>query len=248
MEAEAVLNVSQPSFHGPVDLLYYLIRKHELAISEISLAEIADEFVQYVENAQELSLGLAGAFLVTATTLMYLKSKWLLPPEEEPQGAEEQEGRVGPLLQQLAEYEKFRGVVMDLGRNEDRMRASFCRPITDELEKRLERMAEREPFIELSAFELLKSMQTIQDFVFPAVREVARQAVNLEEKIEELFAILRIRLRISLTQIFDRSRSLMEKIAFFLAALELARQKALRIRQAKNFAEVELTLRKDDVS
>ena len=97
----AAFKVQLPAFNGPLDLLYYLIRKHELDISEISLATIADEFAAVVEAAQELNLAVAGNFLVIATTLMYLKSKWLLPPEEEPQDAAGQEGQVGPLLHQL---------------------------------------------------------------------------------------------------------------------------------------------------
>lgn len=245
METAEALRIRLPQFEGPLDLLYYLIRKHELSISEISLASIADEFVEHVESQVELRLEPAGAFLVTASTLMYLKSKWLLPPEEEPQDGQEQEGRVGPLLQQLAEYEKFRSIVQELGRAEDHSRATFPRPITDELDRRLDRLAEREPFIELSAFELVRTMQKLREFAFPAVRELTRQAINLEEKIRELFALLRMKARISLTQLFGRSRSLMETIVFFLAALELARRKTLRLKQKENFSEIEAVLRKE---
>lgn len=240
--ADPVL-VHQTAFEGPLDLLYYLIRKHELEISEISLATIADEFVAHVEAAAEPNLATAGGFLVTASTLMYLKSKHLLPPEEEAATDPDQEGRVGPLLSQLVDYEKLREVMRDLATAEDRSRASFPRPLTQELERRLERIAERDPFVDMSAFEILKAMRRVQEFAFPVVREVVKQEINLEEKIEELFAIVRVRLKASLTQLIGRSRSAMEGVVFFLAALELARQKALRIRQQETFGEIELTLR-----
>ncbi|MEK7767298.1 MAG: segregation/condensation protein A, partial [bacterium] len=108
---------------------------------------------------------------------------------------------------------------------------------------RLEQIAEQEPFIDVSAFELLKAMRRIQEFAYPSVREVVKQEIKLEDKIEELFAIVRVRLKASLTQLIRRSRSTMEAVVFFLAALELARQKALRIQQAQPFGEIEVTLR-----
>ncbi len=237
------LHVHQAAFEGPLDLLYYLIRKHELMISEISLAVIADEFVAHVEAADLPDLSVAGGFLVIASTLMYLKSKHLLPPDEEVPVDPDQEGRVGPLLLQLADYEKLREVVRDLASAEDRSRASFPRPLTQELARRLEQIAEQEPFIDVSAFELLKAMRRIQEFAYPSVREVVKQEIKLEDKIEELFAIVRVRLKASLTQLIRRSRSTMEAVVFFLAALELARQKALRIQQAQPFGEIEVTLR-----
>lgn len=241
------LNVRLPAFEGPLDLLYYLIRKHELDISEISLAIIADEFVVLVEAAREVSLSVAGNFLVIAATLMHLKSKWLLPPEEEAPDAAEQEGRVGPLLQQLSDLQRLREAVHDLALHEDRARATFRRPLTIELARRLEQMAEQEPFIEISVFELLKAMREVQEFAFPSARDITREEVTLEDKIAELLAIVKIRLRVSLSRLLDSSRSLLEAAVFFLAALELARQKALYIRQARNFDEIEVVARETRV-
>ncbi len=245
MTEAATLHVHLPSFEGPLDLLYYLIRKHELAISEISLAIIADEFVRQVEAAQELNLAVAGNYLVIATTLMHLKSKWLLPPEEEPQDTSGQEGEVGPLLKQLADLEKFREVVHDLARHEDRARAEFPRPLTVELARRLDQIAEQEPFIEMSTFELLKAMRQIQEFAFPPTREITKEEINLQDKIAELISIVKIRLRVSLSRLLNASRSVLEATVFFMAALELARQKVLRLHQPEHFGEIQVTARKD---
>ena len=241
--AAETLNVRLPAFEGPLDLLYYLIRKHELDISEVSLAIIADEFVAMVEAAREVNLSVAGNFLVIAATLMHLKSKWLLPPEEEAPDAAEQEGQVGPLLQQLSDLHRLREAVHDLSLHEDRARATFRRPLTVELERRLEQIAEQEPFIETSVFELLKAMRQVQEFAFPVSREIGREEVTLEDKIAELLAIVKIRLRVSLSRLLNSSRSLLEAAVFFMAALELARQKALFLKQEKNFAEIEAVAR-----
>lgn len=234
------LHVHLPSFDGPLDLLYYLIRKHELPISEVSLAGISDEYVNAVEAAKELSLSVAGSYLVIAATLMYLKSKWLLPPEEEPQDPTQEEA-VGPLLQQLADLQKLREVVHELSLREDRSRATFPRPLTVELEERLDLIAEEEPYVEVSAFEILKAMRSMQEFAFPVARDIAREEIRLEDKIIELLTMVRIRTRMNLSRLLTESRNVLEAVVFFLAALELARQKALRIAQREAFGEIEVT-------
>ncbi len=241
------MHVHLPLFDGPLDLLYYLIRKHELNVSEISLAVIADEFVAAVEAARELNLAGAGNFLVIAATLMHLKSKWLLPPDEETPGGDEQE-QVGPLLQQLADLQKFREIVHDLSLQEDRARAAFSRPLTSDLARRLDQIAEQEPYIEMSAFELLKSMRQIQEFAFPPAREIAREEINLEDKITELLAIIKIRIQVSLSRLLNACRSSLETAVTFLAALELARLKVLRLRQTENFGQISATAREGDAS
>jgi len=241
------MNVHLPSFDGPLDLLYYLIRKHELEISEVTLAVIADEFVAAVEAARELNLNIAGGFLVIAATLMYLKSKWLLPPEEEPQDGTEQEGEVGALLARLVDQQKLREVVHELAMHEDRSRATYPRPLTSELARRLDQIAEAEPFIEMSSFELLKAMRKIQEFAFQGVREIVKEEINLEDKIDELLTIVKVRLRVSLSRMFVSSRSLLEAVVFFMASLELTKQKAIRLEQKENFGELEAVVRTDGV-
>jgi len=245
MAEEGAPNIHLPSFTGPLDMLYYLIRKHELEISEISLASIADEFAAYIEASTEPNLGVAGGFLVIASTLMYLKSKWLLPSEQEAPGAEEEEAQAGLLLQQLVQYEKLREVVQALAHAEERSRAAFPRPLTEELARRLDQIAEEEPYIEVSSFELLKALQRIQEFAFPPTREISGEEINLEEKIEELLALVRVRTRISLTQVLMAARSHLEAAVLFLAALELARQKSLRLTQRESYGEITVVLREE---
>ena len=138
-------------------------------------------------------------------------------------------------------------MVHDFTLREDRTRATFQRPLTVELERRLEQIAEQEPFIETSVFELLKAMRQIQEFAFPSSREIAKEEITLEDKIAELLAIVKIRLRVSLSRVLESSHSLLEAAVFFLAALELARQKTLHIKQPENFAEIQLVARETRV-
>ena len=239
------LRIHLPVFEGPLDLLFFLIRKHELDISEVSLATIADEFVAFVESDRELDLAAAGQFIATAATLMFLKSKWLLPPEETTGEAAEQDVEAEKLIHRLEDYQKLRDFAQSLAGLEGRARASFPRPLTTELARRLEEIAETEPHIELTTFELLKAIKRVQEFAFPIPRDVEKDEIPLEEKIRELTGLMRQRIRLSLSTLLASSRSALEAVVIFLAALELARQRFLRITQTDNFEEIKLSLRKD---
>ncbi|MEK6718269.1 MAG: segregation/condensation protein A, partial [candidate division NC10 bacterium] len=103
-------------FEGPLDLLLHLIREHQLNILDIPIATITDEYLRYLALMQELDLEVAGDFLLMAATLIHIKSKMLLPPEEaaEGEGAEEEDPRA-ELVDRLLEYKKFKEAAQTLG-------------------------------------------------------------------------------------------------------------------------------------
>src|SRR5882757_4846833 len=97
-------------FEGPLDLLLYLIKKDEVDIYEVNLTRLATQFIEYIETMRLLDLEIAGEFLVMAATLMYIKSRELLPVDQRAQVEEEDEG-ADPrweLIRQLVEYKKFK--------------------------------------------------------------------------------------------------------------------------------------------
>ena len=98
-------------FEGPLDLLLYLIKKEEVNIYEVNLTKLATQFVEYVDLMRQLDLDIAGEFLVMASTLMYIKSRELLPEDEQVHlEAQEDEGDDPrwELIRQLVEYKKFK--------------------------------------------------------------------------------------------------------------------------------------------
>src|SRR2546430_1917309 len=112
-------------FEGPLDLLLYLIRKEEVDIYEVDLVRLASQFIEYLDVMRELDLDIAGEFLVMAATLMYIKSRELLPVDQQVQadGEEEGEDPRWELIRQLVEYKKFKDAAAQLqtleGRQED---------------------------------------------------------------------------------------------------------------------------------
>src|SRR5271155_4140435 len=116
-------------FEGPLDLLLYLIKKEEVDIYEVNLTQMATQFIEYVEVMRMLDLEIAGEFLVMASTLMYIKSRELLPKDLQVQNAEEDEGEDPrwELIRQLVEYKKFKDAATQLQAREWRQENSFPR-------------------------------------------------------------------------------------------------------------------------
>src|SRR5260221_12000007 len=103
-------------FEGPLDLLLYLVKKEEVDIYEVNLTKLATQFIEYIEIMRQLDLDIAGEFLVMASTLMYIKSRELLPLDQQVQ-VEEEEGGADPrweLIRQLVEYKKFKDAAAEL--------------------------------------------------------------------------------------------------------------------------------------
>src|SRR5678815_71359 len=103
-------------FEGPLDLLLYLIKKEEVDIYEVNLTRLATQFIEYIDTMRLLDLEIAGEFLVMASTLMYIKSRELLPVDQQAQ-VEEEEGGNDPrweLIRQLVEYKKFKDAAAEL--------------------------------------------------------------------------------------------------------------------------------------
>ena len=120
-------------FEGPLDLLLYLIKKNEIDIYDIPIATITEQYLEYLELMRMLDLNIAGEFLVIAATLIHIKSKMLLPPDEKELLPEEEEDPREELVRRLVEYKKFKevaGILQDL---ESQRKKMFTRDIPFEV-------------------------------------------------------------------------------------------------------------------
>src|SRR6184192_609115 len=129
-------------FEGPLDLLLYLVKKEEVDIYEVNLTRLATQFIEYIERMRELDLEVAGEFLVMAATLMYIKSRELLPVDQQVQaeGEEDEEDPRWELIRQLVEYKKFKDAASHLRALELRQENVYPRlPCKPEFENELAR-------------------------------------------------------------------------------------------------------------
>src|SRR5262250_1472394 len=142
-------------FEGPLDLLLYLIKKDEVDIYEVNLTRLATQFIEYIETLRLLDLEIAGEFLVMASTLMYIKSRELLPVDQQVQAEGEDEGEDPrwELIRQLVEYKKFKDAAAQLQNLELRQENIFPR-----LPPRLEFAPEAPVRPDVSLFDLLNAV------------------------------------------------------------------------------------------
>ena len=134
-------------FEGPLDLLLYLIKKEEVDIYEVNLTRLATQFIEYIETMRMLDLEIAGEFLVMAATLMYIKSRELLPADQQAQAEGEEEGEDPrwELIRQLVEYKKFKDAAAQLQVLEARQEDVFPRTPVSWSSRRNHRRARKRP-------------------------------------------------------------------------------------------------------
>ena len=114
-------------YNGPLDLLLYLIRREEVGIYDIPIAKITDQYMMYLDELQSVDIGLAGDFLVMASTLMYIKSQTLLPRTEIVDGEDEEDPRL-ELVKQLLEYKRYKEATSTMTRLSEERSQRFSRP------------------------------------------------------------------------------------------------------------------------
>ena len=228
-------------FEGPLDLLLYLVKKEEVDIYEVNLTKIATSFIEYIEVMRQLDLEIAGEFLVMASTLMYIKSRELLPVEQQAQveGEEEGEDPRWELIRQLVEYKKFKDAAAQLQVREGDMGNTYERRPA-----RVEFVTDADPARgPVSVFDLIGAVSVILKR-FQArdeSREIDADPYTVSEKIETLRTLLIERGTVKFSELFAAARSRAEVVVTFLAMLELTRLKQLMLRQDDEFSEIEVS-------
>ncbi len=229
-------------FEGPLDLLLYLIRKDEIDIYDIPIARITEQYLRYLEMMRTLDLNFAGEFLAMAATLLHIKSRALLPPEERVEEDEETvEDPRAELVRQLIEYRQFKEVADDLQELEWQHQSTFRR--SDTSAPVLE-MVER-PLSEVSIFDLLSAFSQVLERAGKQedVHEIAEEEVTVADQMELIRRKLRGGKELLFHSLFPEKAGRMVIIATFLALLELMRLRKVRAVQDRSFAEIKIVRR-----
>ncbi len=238
---ESDYKVKLEVFEGPLDLLLYLIKKEEVDIYDIPIERITTQYMEYLALMQMLNLEVAGEFLVMAATLMYIKSRMLLPVDQQVADAEEEDGEDPrwTLIRQLVEYKKFKDAAAQLAQREEETGRMFPRNVGDDVGIEVEPsipLAEVSLFDLINAFkEVLKKASAREDF-----REIIEEKFTVSDKIEEILYTLRDRTELLFRELFEKASSRTEVVVTFLALLELIRLKRLKVRQDKAFGEIQV--------
>jgi len=225
-------------FEGPLDLLLYLIKKEELDIYDIPVAKITDQYLEYLELMQLLDLNIAGEFLVMAATLMHIKSKMLLPPEQVEGEDKEEEDPRAELVRRLLEYKKFKEAAAELHSMESHQKHFFARVGITVPETKSPSEGE---YFEASLFDLITAFtKVLKDIPKETFHKVVKDEFTVSEKIHDILHIFVDRRSMLFTDLFKKARNKIELITIFLALLELIRPKEMIDVQSTPFAEIEI--------
>ncbi len=225
-------------FEGPLDLLLYLIKRDELDIYDISLERITQQYLEYLQAFKELNIDVAGEFVVMAANLIYLKSRSLLPVDQQPpeEDVEEDDPR-WDLIRQLIEYKKFKEAAGQLQVRELEQERIFAR-IGDGSAPEVAplHLGEVGIFQLINAFQnVLKRIDAKED-----LREMFGENFTVSDKIEQILQSMAGGKPIRFSDLFARMASRVEIVVTFLALLELIRLKQVRAIQADPFQEIEI--------
>jgi segregation and condensation protein A len=224
-------------FEGPLDLLLYLIKKEEVDIYQVNLTRLASQFLEYIETMRLLDLEVAGEFLVMAATLMYIKSRELLPADQQVQAQDEDDGQDPrwELIRQLVEYKKFKDAAAQLQVLEARQENIFPRAPA-----RLEFAAQTPARPEVSLFDLVSAVSAVLQRLGQRqdLRDLFEDKWTVTEKIQHLLRALSERARLTFGELFAGAASRPEIVVTFLALLELIRLKQVVAIQEAPFGEI----------
>jgi len=236
IEPGAAYAVKLPLFEGPLDLLLHLIKINEVEVTDLPIARIADQYVEYLDLLRELDLDVAGEYLVMAATLAWIKSRLLLPPE----GSEEADEGVDPraeLVARLLEYQRFKEAATALGE-----RTRLGRDVFAARTPGPERPPEAEREVEVGLLELLEAFRRVLRRApgTPHAHELESEPVSVRERMLAVMRALETRDAVAFEALLQDAGGAPSRrpflVATFLAILELTRLAAIRIYQGLDAA------------
>jgi len=237
--------VKLQNFEGPLDLLLFLIKKNEVDIYDIPIAEITSQYLEYVEIIKLLDLESAGEFILLAATLIRIKAKMLLPRPQ----IDEEEEIIDPrleLVSRLLEYKKFKELAFKLSDLEAEKSKVFTRGYYHELDHESEGEIELDEDVTL--FSLLRAFKQVVDRIpeetFHHIEDIQ---ISLEEQIEYILNRLVDGKPITFFDLVSHIRDRLIIVVTFIALLELIKQGELVARQSKSFGEIWIARKNDRI-
>ena len=225
--------VKLEAYEGPLDLLLDLIRKQEINIYDIPIAKITQQYLDYLHLLEEMNIDVAGEFILMAATLIYIKSRMLLPPD--PLAPLEEEDPRTELVHRLLEHEQFKNAAQMLQSKRMVEDATWSQPGIGEFVE-----AEDEPGLAVSVFDLISVFRQILERAKKRTQlQIRREEVTVAQMIQHVKEILLASSRpVPLDQLMAGYESRQALIALFLGLLEMVRLHAILLRQKDLFASI----------
>ena len=227
-----------PAFEGPMDLLLYLIRRSEIDIYDIPIERVTEQYIEVLSSMESLDLEVAGEFFVMASTLMYIKSRMLLPKKDQGTNEDMEDDDIDPrweLVQQLLEYRKFKEVAEDIRKlilsSNDLI--SRIGP-TDALE------AVERPLKPVDRVDLWNTFNSVLRRLAERIDEgqINAEQVTVSDRMELILLRMKHSKNFLFSDLFESSTTITTIVATFLAILELTRLDKITLRQDRAFGDI----------
>ncbi|NLY38544.1 MAG: segregation/condensation protein A [Firmicutes bacterium] len=249
---EAGYTIKLPVFEGPFDLLFHLIKKAEVDIWSVSLAEITEQYLAYLQSMKELNLDIASEFLVMAATLLRLKSKLLLPRPPKPEPDEEEEelfniNSAEELFNRLEEYRLFKETALLLKEKEAEQQKIYLRSTGGQKMMVISRQQSYYFFWE-GPHLLSEIMRSLAEAAAAAAMQPTIDTIDdfpVADKLASIYDLLRRSGKALPLSAFIRSNQLWELITTFIALLELARRRKVLLFQERPFGRILVAVNQD---
>ena len=226
------------NFTGPLDLLLHLIKKNEMDIYDIPIADITAQYLQILDTMQTLNLNVAGEFLLMAASLVHVKSRLLLPKVVDEESEEEEDDPRAELVRRLLEYQKYKQAAVALDERPKLHDDVFSRfaPEPEVLEK------SDGGFMEVSLFDLLAALQDVlAQNPQPAFHEVDLEQLSVTDRINAIMDRLQGHQSLAFDELFSAGTDRRDIVVTFLAMLELVRMRMIRLMQNQRFGTIWLS-------
>ena len=221
-------------YDGPLDILWELIKKSKIDITEISISQITEQYIAFLKLMEDMDVKIASDFILMASELLYYKSRALLPT-----GEVEDEYFTQPLppelIQKLLEYKKYQKMSDEFKEMYELQNNVYIRNnVTEDL-------GEEELYLEVSLYELLKAFSTVlNSTVVAEVREIVFDEILVSDRIEFITELLKENDSIVFQQIFSQKPTKGEIIASFLAVLEMSKTAMIKLQQHRVFGDIRI--------
>lgn len=233
------LNIQLEHYEGPLDLLLDLIRKQQINIYDIPIAQITQQYLDYVQRAMALDIELSAEFVYMAATLIHIKSKMLLPRDPELAKEEDEDDPRKELVDRLIEHERYRSAAAMLQEKRMIEEAIWTNPQVEGFV-----VDDQEPGLEVSLIDLVKTFQKVLERAkLRPTYEVSKEDVGVPDMIRFLkktLAALPKRQSVALVPLFEQQHSRRAMICLFLAILEMVKQQAIHLTQPELFGEIHI--------
>jgi segregation and condensation protein A len=229
-----------PFYQGPMDLLFYLVRKHEMDILDIPIARVLEQYLDYLAVLSQIKVNDIGDFLVLASTLIEMKSFRALPGEEADEI--EIETPKKELVQQLLKYKQYCDAARTLQKRSESWQLRFPR-LADDLPRRSRNVSD-EPIQESELWDLVQAFGRVLRECVPAIEQnIVYDDTPVATYMTRIHQRLRVEKRVAFRQLFLPGQHKSTLVGIFLASLELVRHEFANVYQDINFGEIELAFR-----